>query len=65
MELLAAIALLCQVSSYNVYYTIEQRQLMCQKWYVNCVQTKYDVNNGPIHKSRDTVYLKQCILEKK
>lgn len=65
MELLTAIALLCQVHhsaggttfKYSTYREASQAQLECQQYYVHCVGVKKDL--------ADASALKQCILEKK
>jgi hypothetical protein len=65
MELLTAIALLCQVHHSaggstqigSTYREASQTQLKCQQYYVHCVGVKKDL--------ADAGALKQCILEKK
>jgi hypothetical protein len=63
MDLLIAIGTLCQVTgsfgAYGAvsYDTASERQLACQKYYVNCFESKA----GLTHENR----LKQCVLEKK
>lgn len=56
MELLQAIALLCQVSSNNSYDYIQEKQLLCQKYYIECVNDRY---------LTEFFALKECIKKRK
>jgi hypothetical protein len=59
MELIQAIALLCQVSSGSINHeNIEKTQLWCQQSYIHCVSVKSV-------KLDKHLALEQCVLEKK
>ncbi len=56
MELLAAIALLCQIGSDNTSSTVIREQVQCQQSYIHCVNLK----QLPKHEA-----LERCVLERK
>lgn len=61
IDIISAIALLCQVdpggSAYTIMY-VDRYQLRCQQEYVRCVQTE-----SPAALSADAVF--KCILNRK
>lgn len=65
IELISAIALLCQVSSIDKgsilkdpYHFTDEKQLQCQQYYVHCIKVKEN-SNGVIEA------IERCILERK
>jgi len=58
MELITAIALLCQVGVDGTYLIIDKQQLKCQQWYLECVGTNMRENTHP-------QYLVSCIKKRK
>lgn len=65
MELLMAIALLCQAPGdrFSTADSFRWNQLKCQKWYVGCYESH---TGGPYYSNTngDTVALSKCIKER-
>lgn len=61
MELIKAIALICQLSSGALdYSSVQKEQLWCQQSYIHCVRV--NVAKGDLTESEA---LEKCIMEKR
>ena len=61
MDVLIAIAALCQVSSNHYHKTLDAYQLNCQKQYVECYFKGYPHTNTDSARQK---LLKDCVLER-
>ncbi len=60
LEIIKAIALLCQIGAGSNVSTVVEHQLICQKEYIKCVRAK-----KPASRSQREDAIERCILEKK